>query len=289
MSILAFDIGGSSVKCGLWQNNCLTHKHSFPLPSSWLEMKSKFIETFDTLSQFDIMAVALSAPGIVDEKTGVIHGVSAVPYIHEFPIVKELEEIFGCPVSMENDANCAALAEVWQGAAKEADHCLFFVIGSGIGGAVIINKQLFKGKNLFGGEFGYMFLNDSASLSELGSSVRAVQTYNRLTDRDIDGEELFELAEQGDSLAIEITDRFFRALATGIYNLLVSFDPGLVVLGGGVSENPLLIEKVKKQLDQILLERGVTEMMYEMRRCQFRNDANLVGAVYNHLQKEHNQ
>lgn len=288
MSILAFDIGGSSVKMGLWHEGELTHKESFPLPSNWSEMKSKFVQIFNRLDQFDITGVALSAPGIVDEDRGEIRGVSAVPYIHEFPIIKELEELFGCPISMENDANCAALAEAWLGAAKDAEHCLFFVIGSGIGGAIIINNQLFKGKNLFGGEFGYMFLNDSASLSELGSSVKAVQTYTRLSGKTITGEELFELAEHGDLLAIEITNRFFRAIALGIYNLLVSFDPGLVVLGGGVSENPLLIEKVKNQLDQILLERGVTAMEYEMERCHFRNDANLIGAVYNHLQKETN-
>lgn len=289
MSILAFDIGGSSVKVGLWHEGELIHKESFPLPSNWSEMKSKFVQIFNRLDQFDITGVALSAPGIVDEDRGEIRGVSAVPYIHEFPIIKELEELFGCPISMENDANCAALAEAWLGAAKDAEHCLFFVIGSGIGGAIIINNQLFKGNNLFGGEFGYMFLNDSASLSELGSSVKAVQTYTRLSGKTITGEELFELAEHGDLLAIEITNRFFRAIALGIYNLLVSFDPGLVVLGGGVSENPLLIEKVKNQLDQILLERGVTAMEYEMERCHFRNDANLIGAVYNHLQKENNQ
>lgn len=288
MSILAFDIGGSSVKVGLWHEGELTHKESFSLPSNWSEMKSKFVQIFNRLDQFDITGVALSAPGIVDEDRGEIRGVSAVPYIHEFPIIKELEELFGCPISMENDANCAALAEAWLGAAKDAEHCLFFVIGSGIGGAIIINNQLFKGKNLFGGEFGYMFLNDSASLSELGSSVKAVQTYTRLSGKTITGEELFELAEHGDLLAIEITNRFFRAIALGIYNLLVFFDPGLVVLGGGVSENPLLIEKVKNQLDQILLERGVTAMEYEMERCHFRNDANLIGAVYNHLQKETN-
>lgn len=286
MSVLAFDIGGSSVKYGLWHNNELTHKNSFPLPSSWIDMKNEFVNVLDSLRQFDIIGVALSAPGIVNQRIGEINGVSAVSYIHDFPIVSELEQLFKCHVSIENDANCAALAEVWKGVAKEAEHCLFFVIGSGIGGAVVINKKLFKGKNLFGGEFGYMFLNDSASLSELGSSVKAVETYNRLTGQNVTGEELFKLAEEGNSLAIEITNRFFRAIAIGIYNLLVAFDPGLVILGGGVSENPLLLEKICAQLDQILLERGITEMDFEMKRCLFRNDANLVGAVYNYLQKE---
>ena len=67
MSILAFDIGGSSVKVGLWHEGELTHKESFPLPSNWSEMKSKFVQIFNRLDQFDITGVALSAPGIVDE------------------------------------------------------------------------------------------------------------------------------------------------------------------------------------------------------------------------------
>lgn len=285
MGILAFDIGGSAIKYGLWEKDQLVGQYAAALPKSWKSMKEELSTVFTHFSrEYEVSGVALSAPGLVNEAIGQIQGISAVPYIHHFPIQQELSELFGVPVTMENDANCAALAEVWKGTAKEAEHCLFFVIGTGVGGSIILNRKLFKGKNLFGGEFGYMFLNDSASLSDLGSSVKAVKKYNRLTKKNIHGQELFELAEAGDPLAEEITTHFYRAVALGIYNLLVCFDPGLVVLGGGVSANPIVIGQIREQLNRILLERSVKAMDYRIEACTFGNDANLIGAVYHHIE-----
>ncbi|MFD2308160.1 ROK family protein [Enterococcus termitis] len=286
MNVLAFDIGGSSVKYGLWHNEQLTEQDAFPLPKTWAEMKIVLKQIFEQKSQLmTLSGVAFSAPGVVDDQKGEVRGVSAVPYIHHFPIKKELEELFGVPVSMENDANCAALAEVWQGAAKDVPHSIFFVIGTGIGGAVIIDRKLFKGRNLFGGEFGYMALNESASLSELGSSVKIVKKYNQIHGTEIDGKELFARAEQKDPLAFQLVEQFYAAIARGIYNLLICFDPGRIVLGGGVSKNEQLLSNIQQHLDRILLEHAVTEMKYEMVSCQFGNDANLIGAVYHFIEQ----
>lgn len=285
MNLLAFDIGGSSVKYGLWKNEKLAEQDSFPLPKDWIEMKQILKQIFDQKSQVGTLAgVAFSAPGVVDDKKGEIRGVSAVPYIHHFPIREELETLFGVPVSMENDANCAALAEVWQGAAKDVSDSIFFVIGTGIGGAVIIDRKLFKGRNLFGGEFGYMALNESSSLSDLGSSVKIVKKYNMINGTQIDGKELFERAEKEDPLAIQLVEQFYAAIARGIYNLLVCFDSGRVVLGGGVSKNERLLPNIQSHLTRILLEHAVTDMDYELVTCKFGNDANLIGAVYHFME-----
>ncbi|MTD42111.1 ROK family protein [Erwinia sp. CPCC 100877] len=284
MNILAFDIGGSSVKYGLW-NEELKEQGSIKLPESWAELKEQLKQIFDQKNErMEIKGVAVSAPGLVDEEKGEIRGISAVPYIHHFPIKEELERLFGVPVAMENDANCAALAEVWLGSAKDVPHALFFVIGTGVGGAVIINRQLFKGRNLFGGEFGYMMMNESVSLSDIGSSVKSVKKYNRVSGTEIDGKELFARAANKDPLAIQLVEKFYAAVARGIYNLLVSFDPGRVVLGGAVSKNEQLIPNVQKHLARILLENAVTDMDYEIVGCKFGNDANLMGAVYHFME-----
>lgn len=285
MSILAFDIGGSSVKYGVWVNEQLIQQDSFPLPADWTLMKTALQQVFDKIqNERQITGVALSAPGLVDEAKGEIRGVSAVPYLHHFPIQKELMVLFNVPVSMENDANCAALAEVWLGAASDAANALFFVIGTGIGGALVIDRKLIKGRNLFGGEFGYMALNESASLSDLGSSVKCVKKYKQLTGADINGQRLFELAETGDELASQLVNRFYASVARGIYNLLVCFDPGRIVIGGGVSGNSQLIPMIDQQLKRILLENAVTELTYELVACQYGNDANLIGAVYHFIE-----
>lgn len=147
MSIVVYDIGGSAVKFGLWENENLINKGSFITPENWNDMKEEMVKVYHTFTKnYSIDGVAISAPGAVDAKVGFISGISAVPYLHFFPIKKEWEDLFGVPVSMENDANCAALAEVWHGAAKDIQNALFLIIGSGIGGSVVMIVSYLKEK-----------------------------------------------------------------------------------------------------------------------------------------------
>ncbi|MGX6978890.1 ROK family protein [Vagococcus elongatus] len=282
--ILAFDIGGSAIKYGLWNDTDLVAKGNLVLPDSWEEMKQRLVEVYQTNQKNGkIEGVAFSAPGLVNENLGQIQGVSAVPYIHNFPIIDELSSIFGVPVTMENDANCAALAEAWLGAAKDSASALFVVVGSGVGGSIIFNGQLYKGSNLFGGEFGYMKFSDNTTWSEVGSWVKTVAKYNNVTEKKVTGKEMIELVKSHDLLAVELFERFTRNTAVGIYNLLVAFDPGLIVIGGGISADEYWMEQLKLQLKKIMLENQVTHMTYDIKPCVYRNDANLVGAVYHHI------
>lgn len=283
MSIVVFDIGGSAVKFGLWQGDALSGKGSFETPKSWGAMKNEMKSVFDGFAKTDsVEGVAISSPGAVDSVAGIIGGISAVPYIHRFPIKAEWENLFGVPVSVENDANCAALAEVWLGAAKDVQHALFIVIGSGIGGAVIVNRQLFKGKNLFGGEFGYMLLDGENTLSRLGSPVQVAERYGKamkMPDGVVDGKYLFEKAQEGEPMAVEFVEGMIDALARGIYNLSVSFNPDRVIIGGGVSVREDLIARIGERTAYHLNAHGAEAVDPDIQVCAFRNDANLIGAV----------
>ena len=222
MSIVVFDIGGSAVKFGLWQEDALAGKGSFETPKTWNELKAEMKSVFDGYVATDsVEGVTISSPGAVDSGTGIIGGISKVKYIHHFPIKAEWESLFGVPVSVENDANCAALAEVWLGAARDVQNALFIVIGSGIGGAVIVNRQLFKGKNLFGGgTFGYMLLDAENTLSRLGSPVQVAERYGKameMSDEVVDGEYLFAKAEEGEPMAVAYVDGMIDAF--GAWNL----------------------------------------------------------------------
>lgn len=285
MTILAFDIGGSAVKYGLWlETNLLVSQGAFPLPESWSKLKSEMLAVFKSQNvRVEMTGIAISAPGIVDNEKGEIRGISAVPYIHNFPILEDLRALFGLPVTMENDANCAALAEVWLGAAKDVQNSIFVVIGTGIGGAIVLNRQLYKGRNLFAGEFGYMYLDDKNSLTALGSVVTMLETYYHQTNKMITGQELFDLAAQGDEQASDLLGDFYQAIAKGIYNLLVCLNPDRVLLGGGVSKNPHLIPNIEKKLQVILEANDVRDLDYELVTCEFGNDANLIGAVYHFM------
>ena len=280
MAIVAFDIGGTSVKYGLWENGLLRNKGSFSTPSTWLEMKGKIKKIYDEFSkEVTITAAGFSFPGSVSPEEGVIYGISAIPYIHHFPIQAELERALKVPVRIENDANCAALAELWQGVAVKAKNVLFVVAGTGIGGSVIVNREIIRGSNLFGGEFGCMLLNKNTILSTGGSVVQAAERYSVRIGEKIDGKELFRRLEEGDCVAIEEIDIFLDSLSQGIHNLLVCFNPELLVLGGAISARDGIVEQLTERVRGFLKISGAVDINVNIVPCHFHNDANLIGAV----------
>ncbi|SET10739.1 Sugar kinase of the NBD/HSP70 family, may contain an N-terminal HTH domain [Enterococcus malodoratus] len=286
--ILAIDIGGSAIKSGLWGNEALTELPSYPTPKTWDEMKAYLKLLVDEHQITD--GVAISAPGAVNVEEGVIYGVSAVPYLHRFPIKQELANFLSVPVSFQNDANCAALAEIWQGNAKGLESAALMIIGTGIGGGIAINGKLRSGTNLFGGEFGYQVMNDDTleTLSDLGSPVAMSKRFSNIKadDRSYTSKEIFDLAEAGDELAQEQIDYFYNALSIGIYNILVSLDPDRVLIGGGISTREDLLFNIEERVQQLLLKKGAKELKASIMPCKFLSQANLIGAVYQFLEEQ---
>ena len=285
MAILAFDIGGTAVKYGLFKDDKLQEISSFLTPISWEEMEEKCLTVKDKYNNENLEGVAISSPGSVDVEAGVVHGISAVPYIHHFPIVEAFEDCFRLPVSIENDANCAALAEVDFGVAKQCQDVLFFVIGSGLGGAVVINRKLHKGRNLFGGEFGYMMMEDGTTLSSRVSPVHVAKRFSKAQDlgTDLSGKELFELANQGDSKAHLAVEGLLDSLALAIFNTCLVLNPDMVVIGGGISQRKNLASDIQKRVEQLKQRTKATDMDVKIAACHYFNDANLIGAVAHFL------
>lgn len=284
MSLLVFDIGGQGVKYAIWQNNELIEKSSFKTPDNWESLQEELFNVYEQLkNKAEITGVAFSCPGSVDNKAGVIHGISSVPYVHGFKIVEAWEKLFNLPVTMENDANAAALAELGYGVAKNYQNVAFMIIGSGIGGAVAINGELVKGRHLFAGEFGYMLMDDTNTLSNLASSLLQITCYNEknLEDRIENGLELFNLAENGHTEAQAIVDNIYNSLARGIYNLSLVIDPELIAIGGGISVREDIVDQLTKRTKLLLEEQGASEIKPNIQVCHFFNDANLIGAAVN--------
>jgi ROK family protein len=281
MALLAFDMGGTAVKYGLFRDRVLEQTNSFPTPATWEEMKKALLTVRNQFSDELLEGVAFSSPGSVDSEAGIIYGSSAIPYIHRFEIVKELEETLGLPVSIENDANCAALAEVEFGVAKSVRDVVFFIIGSGIGGALVLNRKLHKGNSLFGGEFGRMQLRGNETLSVLASPVQSAKRYaeSQSISTSFSGKDLFSLADQGVIAAQNAVSDLYDSLALGIYNVLVVLDPELVVLGGGLSKQEELLGEIDRRVRKLLENNNATELKFQLERCQYFNDANLLGAV----------
>lgn len=279
--VALIDVGGTSIKYGLWdsQNDQLIEKGAFDTPkdlTGYYAGLTKVINNFKT--NHELAGVGMSTPGAVNKETGVIEGASALPYIHNFKIQTELEKRFGLPVSMENDANCAALAEMDRGVAKGLKNLIFIVIGTGAGGSVIMDGHVHHGKHLFGGEFGYTIAEGYKTLSNVGTAVSLAKRYNDAKGTNYSGKDIFDLAKNGDKLAQEYAHDLYHHLAVAIYNLQYGFDPEMIVLGGGISQSDTLIPNIEKEIQVILDKVEIAPFMPMIKACKYRNDANLIGA-----------
>lgn len=295
MYYAAFDIGGTAVKYGVVNEKAeVLNKGDFPTPKEGIDSLLEKIREITRFLQeeYQIEGVALSFPGAVNNETGFIGGASAVSYIHGPNVRELLEGKIGLPVAMENDANCAALAEVWQGVAKEASDVLFVVCGTGIGGAVIKDRKLHTGKHLHGGEFGFMLMETEfknkkfSNWSEKGSTnalVRRAVALKGANKEDWNGKKVFQCAENGDTDCIQAIDEYFETMAMGIYNLQYIYDPDMIVIGGAISAREDIINRVREKLDIMIENIDIATIYPNVQKCAFANDANLIGAVYHYM------
>ncbi|MBC1778029.1 ROK family protein [Listeria booriae] len=284
MTLLAFDMGGTAVKYALMEKDgTVLEKGNFKTPNTLEKLTTELQNVKNTYADHTFTGAAFSCPGAVDNESGVIGGASAIPYIHHFPIKAMLEEKLELPVTLENDANCAALAETWLGVAKSAQDILFIIVGTGIGGAVIKDGKIHAGAHLHGGEFGYMLMNDKLeTLSDTGTAVNAA---SRIAKRKglptLSGLEAFQLKENNDLIAVEEIQTMYQNLAKGIFNLQYVYDPEMIVIGGGVSEREDFLPSIQAELDKLLAQITIAKIAPKIVSCAFGNDANLIGAVAN--------
>lgn len=279
MNLAAIDIGGTTIKIATWKDGKLQDKHAIDTPENLDSFYQVLTNEVNKIKKnTPIEGVAISSPGAVNKKTGIIGGSSAIPYIHNFKIVDELEKCFGLPVSIENDANSAALGELAEGSGKGCNSMAFFIIGTGIGGALIMDQKIWYGAHLFGGEFGYMIMG-THTLSELASPVAMANRYNKRTGKKLDGKTVFELADQDDPVASDVRQTLIHALAVAIYNIQHSFDPEKIVIGGGISNNPKLVSLLNKEIDRLRDDWDLVTLKPDIVLCTLKSDANLRGAV----------
>ena len=279
MDLAAIDIGGTTIKIATWKDGKLQDKHAVNTPKDLNIFYDILTAEVNKIKQnTKIKGVAISSPGAVDQKNGIIGGSSALPYIHNFKIVDELKKRFELPVSIENDANSAALGELAEGAGKGSDSMAFFVIGTGIGGAIIINQKVWHGAHLFGGEFGYMSIG-TKSVSDLASPVAMANRYSERTGKKLDGKTVFALADEDDPVASDERQTLIHSLALAIYNVQQSFDPDKIVIGGGISNNPELIPLLNREIDYIRKQVNPASIKPEIVLCSLKSNANLRGAV----------
>lgn len=288
--IACIDIGGTAIKVGVLdlEGNIL-NKSSLEVDHELKGFTENLISWIEkTKKIYDLQGIAISSPGAVDTKTGIVGGASAVPCIHGPNWKEVLGKATGLPVSIENDANCAALAEVFNGSGKSISEVLFLVCGTGIGGAIIKDGKVHHGNHLHGGEFGYMIMEEREgefyNFSDVASTmsfVRKARTY--YGDESYDGLKVFEEAAKGNNFCIEIIDRFYLNLAKGIFNLQYIYDPKLILIGGAISQREDFIDRINEKIDYLLEKIDIAKVRPNLGTCMHKGDANLIGAMAHFL------
>ncbi|MGL5021277.1 MAG: ROK family protein [Mycoplasmatales bacterium] len=283
--ILCFDIGGMSIKYGLVDENGKIYiKNKFPTPGENFE---ELLEHFFTIIETHInkiSSISISSPGSVDSKTGIVGGTSAVPCIHGPNLKNLIYEKFKLPVSILNDANCAALAENWMGNGRGCSSLATYVIGSGIGGAFVLNGNICLGNSLYGGEFGYM-LNLDANNKPVRISTKAglwdfVKEGCEILDNNVTGEQIFDLFFDGNLQVKRLVENMILFNAVAIYNIQHTIDPEIILIGGAISQNSRFIELLKNKVKELYDSESKEGMLPNIKSCKFTNDSNLIGAAY---------
>ncbi|MEO8041459.1 MAG: ROK family transcriptional regulator [Acidobacteriota bacterium] len=213
------------------------------------------------------LEVGLSIPGIADSAGGKI---LYVPYFRwtDWDIGDQIEEKFGLPVVIDNDANAVALAELWFGGRqiRAIRNFIFVLVAEGIGTGIVIDGQLYRGESGAAGEFGHMYVEGNATTAcscgrfdcwEAHASEKAIVNRYRQTvgnsDGVIDMERLIRLAQNGERAAVDVLKESAKYLGIGISNLLIGFSPQAVVIGGKIAGAwDLISDEI-----QVLSERSV--------------------------------
>lgn len=298
MNYLAIDVGGTFIKYAVITDECMIEKKSkIPTPQEGLE---EFLLALTGIyeavrREVNLEGIALSIPGMIDSKRGFMYTGGSLEYINNLNIVEVLRNRTGIPVTVENDAKCAAVAEVWKGALKDCENAVVIVCGTAIGGAVIRNREVISGKHFMAGEFSYIMTDSKeeykrsnclADTAGAAALLASVSEETGIPVEELTGEKAFSMANQGNERAIKGIRRHAKKLAVQVHNYQYMFDPERIAIGGGISEQPLLLQLVKEELAKINAIFPWTLPMPDVTTCQFYNDANLIGAVYIHIKAQ---
>lgn len=282
--IICIDIGGTAIKSGIMDENLKFLKtDSMDTPRGGSRIMDAVLERISEYLTVVLNpeAVCISSAGIIDSDRGIVTEAneSLIPGYTGMDIAGRVKERFRIPCYVENDVNCAAMAEAYQGAARGYSSVLMLTIGTGIGGAFLEKGRLLKGHTYSACEVGYMHM-DGSSFEELAAtSVLAKRTAKRLSKNcfEISGKWIFEQAQGGNEICIEEIDRMCDILAKGIANLCYVLNPEIVVIGGGISaQEDYLRPRIEGGLDRYLIPeiRRKTKLGF----AKFGNQAGMLGA-----------
>lgn len=298
------DVGGTTVKCGLFSTvGEVLNKWEIPsrtedggkniLPDVAEAILSKIQER--GLDKEEIAGVGIGVPGPVDDD-GVI---ACAVNLHwgRIDIVKEMEALTGLMVKAGNDANVAALGELWKGGGMGYHNMVMLTLGTGVGGGIIVNDRIFAGSQGAAGELGHVHVEDAITdpcncgncgcLEQVASATGIVRLAREeleasdepslLRDGEVSAKTVFDAVKQGDPLAIRVAERFGAYLGKAMASFAAVLDPEVFVIGGGVSKaGSILYDYIKKNYLHYAFP---TARNVAFKLAKLGNDAGIYGAA----------
>ncbi len=288
---ISIDIGGTAIKYGIVdENGVILKRYQMKTEASKggpgiLDKVRNIIKELQEETS-EIAGICISTAGMVDvEKGEIFYAAPLIPDYIGTNFKQTLQEEFLLPCEVENDVNCAGLAEAVSGAAKGSEISLMLTIGTGIGGSIIMNGEVFRGFSGSACEVGYMHMagSDFQTLGAASILTRKVSEWKNEPQDQWDGYRIFEEAKKGDILCNKAIDEMAEVLGQGIANICYVVNPQVVVLGGGImAQEEFLKGKIEASVKKYLVP-GISKYT-EIAFAKHRNDAGMLGAFY-HFKK----
>ncbi len=276
-NILTIDIGGSSVKYAVFNtSDSIIDKGSFDVPETYNEMKDEIIKLYESID--NCQGIGISSPGAIDPLTGNGSGRTAIAYIPTGGnLMVELEKELNTKVAIDNDANCAAMSNVYFD--NNLKSVAYIVLGSGVGGAIINDGKIVTGSTFFGGEFGYIPHNGSTFSMHAGMiGLSDKISPNKL----LTGKEIFKGYDENIENYVTAVNEYYDAVAQLIAILKYTQNPQAVIFAGAITSRLTFISEVKDAMQKLSNSHPDPDVMdVEIKIDKFGQDANLYGAYAN--------
>lgn len=283
-TVAALDIGGTSIKSGLWDGTRLLRmaEQDTNAKNGGAYVMERAIEILKSYQPFD--AIGISTAGQVDSVRGCIRYANEnIPGYTGMEVRRILEEEFHVPVAVENDVNAAAAGEAAFGAGKEEKDFLCITYGTGVGGAIVINGSVYTGSAFSAGEFGGILVHPEARAAgspfsgcyeKYASATALVEAAKRLDPSLDNGRKIFSRFQE--KQVREVIDAWINEIVYGLITVIHIFNPSCIVLGGGVMAQPYVTEQVEKRTREEIMD-SVSNV--KICQAQLGNQAGMLGSA----------
>ena len=255
---IGIDLGATKIESVLLKENGLElHRDRIQSPKNYQKTISDITNIVNNIEKKfkKNLNVGICHPGSTNLETGFIQNAFNSPWLNNQTFSKDISKSLNRNVYCENDANCFALSEAFDGAAKNFKTVFGIILGSGCGGGLVINKKIIIGPNSFTGEWGHIPIgkpDSETNIEEYISGKGLERKFTARFNKNLSAHEIFKNAKDNSQDEIEIIDEFKKKLARSLSLIINVIDPDAIVFGGGVSNEIESLDEIKKTTEKYL-------------------------------------